>query len=283
MTTAVAAPPRPENRPRSRGARRAGSGAASAAAWCAAARVLAAGVALRVWPRSALWLDEAQSVAIARLPLRDIPAALREDGAPPLYYVLLHGWMALVGAGDTALRTLSEVASIVTIPVLAEAARRWSGGRAAAWTAALLLAANPFAIRYAAETRMHAVVMLEVSLGLLAVHAALAAATRARLTAVAALAAALLYTHYWALYLLAGAAATLAVAAWRRRGGARRAALACLGTLGVGGALWLPWLPSFLFQARRTATPWAEPPSPADLVRIAGSLTGVDGPSPLAP
>src|ERR1700678_1876078 len=54
--------------------------------------VLALGVALwlRFWTPSALWLDEALTVDIARAPLHQIPGLLADDGAPPLYYYLLH-------------------------------------------------------------------------------------------------------------------------------------------------------------------------------------------------
>ena len=64
------------------------------------AGIVAAGIILRFSTHSDLWLDEAQTVAIARLPLRDLPAALRHDGAPPLYYVLLHLWMEVFGQGN---------------------------------------------------------------------------------------------------------------------------------------------------------------------------------------
>ena len=65
---------------------------------------LAAAVVLRNASRSDLWLDEALTVNISRLPLRDLPDALRHDGAPPLYYGLLHLWMLVFGTGDTAAR-----------------------------------------------------------------------------------------------------------------------------------------------------------------------------------
>src|SRR5215204_2855486 len=49
------------------------------------------GLIMVVSPRPPLWLDEAQSVAIARRSLPGLVDALREDGAPPVYYVALHG------------------------------------------------------------------------------------------------------------------------------------------------------------------------------------------------
>ena len=44
-----------------------------------------------------MWLDEAQTVNIASFPLRSIAGELRLDGAPPLYYYLLHVWMGVFG------------------------------------------------------------------------------------------------------------------------------------------------------------------------------------------
>lgn len=225
-----------------------------------AVAAIIAGVVARAWPRSALWLDEAQSVAFARLPLLDIPHALRTDGAPPLYYLLLHGWMALFGEADAAVRSLSVLLSVATIGLLWSAMRRLAGPRAA-WAAAVLLSINPFAVRYAAEGRMYALVAFEVTLGMLALPAALRRPSPLRLAAIALLSAALLYTHYWAIYLLAAVGLVVAFEAWRQRSQGRagswwRVAAAMAG----GGVLWLPWVPTFRFQAERTATPWTVPP-----------------------
>ena len=60
------------------------------------------GIGLRFWAPTALWLDEALSVNIAHLPVTQIPRALAHDGSPPLYYVLLHVWMAMFGRSDFA-------------------------------------------------------------------------------------------------------------------------------------------------------------------------------------
>ena len=71
-----------------------------------AVAVLAA-IVIRFAARSPLWLDETITVNIARLPLADIPGALRQDGAPPLTYVLLHYWIQLFGSSTTAVRVPS--------------------------------------------------------------------------------------------------------------------------------------------------------------------------------
>src|SRR5580700_1863152 len=99
--------------------------------------VVAAGVFLRFYTHSALWLDEALTVDIARLPLHELPDKLRHDGAPPLYYALL-----LFGQSDLATRSLSGLLGVLTLPVAWFAGKEF-GGRAVAWTSLVLLASAP--------------------------------------------------------------------------------------------------------------------------------------------
>jgi hypothetical protein len=79
--------------------------------------VIAIGIGLRFLTKSDLWLDEALSVNIARLPVSQIPRWLKHDGAPPLYYVLLHYWMQVFGTSDVATRSLSGVFSVASLPL----------------------------------------------------------------------------------------------------------------------------------------------------------------------
>ena len=185
--------PAPRHIPRRR--RRSLIGAAIAAA-------VLVGVALRFWTTSDLWLDEALTVNIARLPLGDIGGALRHDGAPPLYYYLLHLWIQRFGEGDVAVRSLSAVFGIATLPVMWLAARRMAG-RAVAWTALVFLATSPFGIRYGTEARMYTLVTLLTVLGYLALMSVLESPTPLRLLGLALVTGSLLLTHYWAIYLAA--------------------------------------------------------------------------------
>jgi hypothetical protein len=232
----------------------------------AVAAAVAAGVVFRFVTRSDLWLDEALTVNIARLPLGELPGALRRDGAPPLYYVLLHVWTGRFGSSDLAVRSLSGLLGVVALPLGWWAGTRLGRGDAAvrrrrAVAVLVVLATSPYAIRYATETRMYALVIVLVLAAYLALRAAL---DRPRLWALAALAvltSALLYTQYWALYLVAATGGLLAWWAWRggaRRGPARRALVA----LAVGVAGFLPWLGVFLHQLAHTGTPWDRPTSP---------------------
>jgi len=125
---------------------------------------------LRIWEigRKTLWLDEAFSVWLARHPLGEMIAWIaRIDQHPPLYYLLLHFWIGLVGDGPAAVRLLSALLSTLTIPAMYLLGRRLLGP-AAGVLAALILALSPFHVRFAQETRMYALLMLNASLALLA-------------------------------------------------------------------------------------------------------------------
>src|SRR3984957_2374133 len=217
-----------------------------------------AGIVLRFWTRSDLWLDEALTVDIARLPLHAIPEALKHDGAPPLYYYLLHFWIALFGQSNDAVRALSGIIAVLTLPVAWLCGKRF-GGRAVAWTTLALLASAPFAVYYGTEARMYALVILETGLGFLALQRAIEKPRPGNLIAVAVVAAALLYTQYWSLYLVGvtGLWLLVPIVRDRRHGRAATAPLPALLALVVGGLLFVSWLPTFVYQAQHTATPWA--------------------------
>jgi len=232
---------------------------------------IATGIVLRVWPRPALWLDEAQSVAFARESFGSIPTALRQDGAPPLYYLLLRAWTNVFGTGTTAVRALSAVISVGALAVLgAVAARLW--GRRAAAAVLVVASTSSFAIRYASETRMYSLVTLEVAAGLWFVVRWVDRCRRGDLVALMVTVAALLYTHYWGLYLVI--TVVIVVAAVAATPGRRPVVVPIGAALIAGCVLWLPWLPSFRFQSRHTATPWAQAARLGDIVSATGLRTG---------
>jgi hypothetical protein len=226
------------------------------------------------------WIDEGLSVGIADRPLADIPAALRLDGSPPLYYALLHVWISVFGSTETATHTLSLVFAVLAVPAAWWAA---SGlfGRRAGLLAALLAATNPFLTHYAQETRMYALVAL---LGVLACGAfgrAFVLAERPRgarrrwAAGFAVALAALMYTHNWALFFAAGCGLTWLVLLAAARGPERRELLVD-GVIGFGGAILLfaPWLPTLAFQVQHTGAPWSSAPGWDDLFGVPGRLLG---------
>jgi hypothetical protein len=244
----------------------------------ALAAVVAAGLVLRFVTKSPLWFDEALSVNIARLPVGDIPEALRQDGHPPLYYVVLHGWMEVFGEGDVAVRALSGVFGVALLPLMWIAGRRL-GGRRAAVAALALTSLSPYVIRYSTETRMYAMAMVLAAGAWLVADDALKRPTGVRLVGLALLTGILLLTHYWAMWLLGAAGVALLWRLWRtHRAGQtveRRHTLAVLGALVGGSLLFLPWVPSLIYQSNRTGTPWALPVRPTLVVTT--SLAGLGG------
>jgi 4-amino-4-deoxy-L-arabinose transferase-like glycosyltransferase len=238
----------------------------------AVALVVAAGLVFRFWTRSGLWLDEALTVNIARLPLHQIPDALKRDGAPPFYYYLLHFWMVPFGQSNDAVRALSGLLAVLTLPVGWLCGRRF-GGRAVAWTMLVLLASAPFAVYYATESRMYALVILLTGLGFLALQRAVKAPRPGNLIAVAVLAAALLYTQYWSIYLVAMVGIWLIASIWRtrHRGHPEDSPWAALIAIAIGCLLFVPWLPTFFYQTKHTGTPWAAPPN---FSAVINALTG---------
>jgi mannosyltransferase len=234
--------------------------------------VIAVGLVLRFWTHSALWLDEALTVDIARLPLREIPNALKHDGAPPLYYYLLHFWIQIFGQSNEAVRSLSGLIAVATLPVGWFCGKRL-GGRVVAWTTLVLLASAPFAVYYATESRMYALVILLTGCGFLALGRAVDAPRPGNLVAVVVVTAALLYTQYWAIYLVAmvGIWLVVSVIRSRRHGHSEAAPWAALIAVAVGGVLFLPWVPTFIYQSKYTGTPWAAPPN---FSAVINALTG---------
>lgn len=226
---------------------------------------VAVGVVLRFVQRSPLWLDEALSVNIASLPVGDMLEALRHDGHPPLYYLVLHYWIEVVGDGDMAVRALSGIFAVASLPLVWLAGRRLAGTAGGRW-ALVVAALSPYWVRYATETRMYSLVMLFVLAGYLLLVRALDDPTWPRLGGLAVVSGLLLLTHYWAFYLIAAVGAVLVLRAWRQpaeRGATVRAVVA----VAAGGLLFLPWLGGFLYQTANTGTPWGAPFRPTAIVQ----------------
>jgi mannosyltransferase len=209
-----------------------------------------------------LWLDETISVEIARLPLSELHGGLRQDGAPPVYSLLLKAWMALLGTGTTAVRLLT-VALLPVALLLAHRLGSRLGGLALGRASVVVLAALPWTMRYASETRMYLLVVVLSLCGALALERVHRDPSRRAVVLLGVAAGLLLLTHYWALFLMAAVGLVHLPGLVRRSAPAVRVVAA----LALGGVLFLPWLPTFLFQAAHTGAPWADPLTFAELFR----------------
>lgn len=229
---------------------------------------VAVGVVLRFVVPSPMWLDEALSANIAALPPTEMFDALRSDGHPPLYYLVLHWWMQAFGESDAAIRALSGLFSVLTLPLMWLVGRRL-GGAPLAWIATATVAMSPLFIRYGGENRMYALVAFGVLAAWLVIDNIFAEQSRWwRVPLLSVITAALLLSHYWALFLGAVVAACVLAVAVRGKPGWRTGAWWVLGGLAGGLILFLPWVPTLLDQLATTATPWAGPSRPGAALGI---------------
>ncbi|WPP02107.1 glycosyltransferase family 39 protein [Pseudomonas sp. HR96] len=166
--------------------------------------LLALAVRLVHLPERALWFDEAYSVLIAKQPVAQIWSLVAADVHPPLYYTLLHLAMALFGDGLWVVRGLSALAGTLAVLTGGYWARRIASHRAACLVL-LLLAVQPIAVRYSQEARMYALLAFWLMAASLMLTLWLQAPQRWYWPLLyGVLAAAALYTHYFAALGLAG-------------------------------------------------------------------------------
>lgn len=205
--------------------------------------------ALRFYRLSAqsFWNDEGNSARIAERPLKLIWEGAAADIHPPGYYLLLHYWRALCGHSEFSLRSFSALAGVLTVVFTFLLGRRLFNERVGTM-AALVGAVSPFAIYYAQEARMYAL------LGLLSVLSTyLLAAGSIPLYLITCVAG--LYTHYAFPFVLF--VHNLWVGLWwlaegRHRADWKRLMLTWAGLQMIMVLLYLPWLPIAL----RSVTGW---------------------------
>ncbi len=218
------------------------------------------------------WIDEGLSVGIASHPLSEIPQVLRQDGSPPLYYMILNLWIGVFGDGERATHVLSLLFALATVP-----AAFWGGltlfDRKAGWIAASLAATNPYLALYSGETRMYTLVVLEAMVATVAFLHVFVLGNRRYLPAFVVSLTLLLYTHSWGLFFTLGAGfALLPCWIWARN---RRQVVvdAAIG-FGAVAVLHAPWVPTLLYQATHTAAPWSSKPIIRELVSGVGFVLG---------
>ena len=127
-------------------------------AWCLLL-MLAWGLWLYRLNASDLTFDEAATYFVAHRPLPDILDYLRQAVRehPPVYYLLIHGWMALAGTSEFSLRLFSAGVALVGLTLTGWLARLAIGRSAGVvgLVPVALLTVVPGMAYYARETRMY--------------------------------------------------------------------------------------------------------------------------------
>ncbi len=223
--------------------------------------------------RQPLGTDEDFTAAVVARPLGDMLGVVSRDSAPPLFYVA--EWLvAQVADGPAALRLVPVLAGIALIPLLAALARRVAGDRAGLWAAAFV-AVLPTTLLTSENARMYSMAgALAVGAILLlwrAVERTVEAQTKAERTgagtwvAFAVVAAAAVWTDYFAALALAGA---LVGIGWLRPG--RRTLVLAGAATAIAVASIGPWLLFAHAQFDHAGSSFWIPP--LSLVSVAGTF-----------
>jgi 4-amino-4-deoxy-L-arabinose transferase-like glycosyltransferase len=227
--------------------------------------VLAIAVGARGWSIGDrnVWLDEAASWHTASQPVAGLLASAAEDVHPPMYYLLLKGWMALAGDSPSEMRWLSAIFGLVGLGFAHRLAAGWMA-REVALAALCWMAVSPLLVFFAQEARMYAPATACVLAACLAYRRWVDSGfvRTGALAWYAAAAVAALYLHYFtalivmALWVHLGSSAFDAGRA-QPRGTWPRWLLAN----GLVLATFLPWLPVAAAQLGR-GQPWRAPVPP---------------------
>ncbi len=238
---------------------------------------LAVGLFLRLDRLGAhsLWFDEADAVLLAKQPLTTLIGNLAAAGQNgPLYTLFMHGWIALFGTGEAAVRLPSALAGALAIPLIYALGRALHGPKLGLYAAGILTIA-PYQHWYAQEAKMYApLVGAVLAATLLLVHADRTDRPRWWLAYVV-VTTLTLYLHVMAVLIVAAHAlwnVTRGVTSGREQSqqptiAGRRVPRAAF----AFAALTLPYLPIALWELRfiggGTVT-WHRPIGPLDFLRV---------------
>jgi uncharacterized membrane protein len=106
-----------------------------------------------------IWLDEAHSIFQAHKNIGVIINDSAKDQNPPLYFILLHYWIKLFGSSVTAVRGLSCIFNILTVPLIFLLARK-NINIITALFASLVFIFSDIQLYYAQEARVFSLVGL---------------------------------------------------------------------------------------------------------------------------
>ena len=106
-----------------------------------------------------IWWDEGISLHLATTDLAGIFSDRLDNIHPPLYFILLKGWLALTGVSVFSARYLSVLAGFLQVAAIYALAARWFG-RQTALVAAFLAAISAVSVIYAQEIRVYSLLPL---------------------------------------------------------------------------------------------------------------------------
>lgn len=223
-------------------------------AWVIPSLVLAGALLMRVAVADrSLWLDETISLIQIDRPFLDVITRQINGVHPPLFHVLLHGWVDMFGSSALAMRSLSILWSLVAVAGVGAWSRQ-AFPHISAVPAAAFAALAPFAVWYGTEIRMYSQLFALTAVAGYLGWSILAGADapRRRLTALALVLIAIVYTHYFG-SLFVASLGLVALVLGVRRSEVRRRGLSVFGVTLLAGAALVPWVA--LVVSQRAAEP----------------------------
>lgn len=220
--------------------------------------LIALALRLALLGEQSLWYDEGVTWLLSQKPPGELIQWTAADIQPPLYYLLIWETDALFGSSEWALRFPSVIFGVLAVPLIYTLARYLFSASpqrpaSAPHLAAALLAISPVMVYYAQEARMYTLLVFEATLAsylfLRILHPSSPSLSAGynpsfRLPPSAFLyaltAAAALYTHYFAAFLLIAHGLYGLFSLWRR-GFPKVLGWQLLQVFGFTALLFVPW------------------------------------------
>ncbi len=197
------------------------------------------------------WRDEAFTAILAKQKLINILFLTSHDFNPPLYYLLVHFWMKLLGSSEIAIRSLSllfYIGTLIAVFLLMENVFKFSAKKAYAYLFVVFF--NPLLLYNAFEARMYAMLAFLATLSWYFLK-------RGKPKSYIIITVLGLYTHYFMVLVVASQLFYIASSHFLKK----RGKLQDYKEIGVSLLLFVPWL-LFLFFTRNTIQDrfWILPP-----------------------
>ena len=200
--------------------------------------------------RQSMWLDEVMALYFTRGSLTEtLQRIVQPDDNGPLFYLLLFVWRRVAGVSDFAVRYMSVLFAVLTVPLLFRWVRRLLTDRSA-FAAVWLFVCSPFVLWYAQEAKMYALHMMVSVASSLVLLEAFRKGSWWRWGLYVVLVSTVLYSHLFGAFLVASQGLMALLLGWRRP----RRLLAYIASMLLLGVAHLPLL-SFAWRMVRHYRP----------------------------
>lgn len=223
------------------------------------------------------WIDEIYTVSVRGSFNVFGIITTGSDPHPPLYYLVVHGWMRVFGRSEIAVRSLSllfGLASVVAVYLLATEMYDKQAGS----VAALLMAVSSFQIQFAQTARMYSMLVFLSTLSIYFYVRTLNEHTVDNRVGYALTTLLMLLTHIYAVFVVLAQLLHLGYKLfdWAQLAQVKK----WLVTESMAGVFFIPWLglvllPNYLFASNDSEVRWLSEPGLNTLSDISLAYAGV--------